>query len=193
VNRNIAGMRRFKSRLIALSAPSGAGKTSIAKALIKKHPEITISVSATTREKRYREENGIDYYFLTEEEFEKKISQGDFLEYERVHNEYYGTLKKTMDKIIENNKIALFDIDVQGALNIKSTYPEAILIFIKPPTKEELIRRLKGRKSENQEMIEKRLQRLPFEYEQSEKFDYVIVNEDFYTTVDKIYEIILES
>ncbi|MFC2088388.1 guanylate kinase [Calditrichota bacterium] len=185
-------MRKLKSSLIVLSAPSGAGKTSLARALVANNPQCAISVSATSRSKRFNEQNGIDYIFLTKEEFEKKISDGDFLEYEQVHGEYYGTLKKTVEDMIANNKSVVFDIDVNGALCIKRGHPEAILIFIKAPSEEELIRRLRGRKSETKEMIEKRLERLPYEYEQSKKFDYIIVNEHFNQTVNEIEKIVIE-
>lgn len=177
--------------MIVLSAPSGAGKTTLAKALLKKYPEMAVSVSATSRPKRNFEQNGIDYIFLSREEFENKILAGDFLEYEQVHDEYYGTLKKTVENMIAYGKIVLFDIDVNGALSIKKAFPESIIIFIKAPSKEELIRRLKGRKSENKDMINKRLSRLPYEYAQAKKFDHIVVNTYFNKTVEDLENIIL--
>jgi len=126
-------MKKFKSRLIAFSAPSGAGKTSLIKSLVARHKELVISISATTRKKRPKEEEGRDYFFLTLEEFNKKINEGKFLEYEEVHGEYYGTLKKTVDDFLDSDRIVLFDIDVNGALSVKEAYPEALLIFIKAP------------------------------------------------------------
>ena len=185
-------MKKFKSRLIAFSAPSGAGKTSLIKSLVARHEELVISISATTRNKRPQEEEGSDYIFLTLEEFNKKIKEGKFLEYEEVHGEYYGTLKKTVDDFLKEKRIVLFDIDVNGALSIKAEYPETMLIFIKAPDQDELIRRLKGRNSEETMIIKKRLERLPFEYEQSKKFDYTIINHNFYETVNKIDELIIE-
>jgi len=185
-------MKKFKSRLIAFSAPSGAGKTSLIKSLVARHKELVISISATTRNKRPKEEEGRDYFFLTLEEFNKKIKEGNFLEYEEVHGEYYGTLKKTVDDFLNSDRIVLFDIDVNGALSVKEEYPDALLIFIKAPDQEELIRRLKGRGSEETMIINKRLERLPFEYEQSKKFDYTIINHNFYETVNKIDELIID-
>ena len=185
-------MKKFKSRLIAFSAPSGAGKTSLIKSLVARHDELVISISATTRKKRPKEEEGRDYIFLSSEEFDKKIKAGEFLEYEKVHSDYYGTLKKTVDNFLKEKKIVLFDIDVNGALSIKDVYPESILIFIKAPDQEELIRRLKGRGSEETKIINKRLERLPYEYEQSKKFDYTIINHNFYETVNKLDELIID-
>jgi len=185
-------MKKFKSRLIAFSAPSGAGKTSLIKSLVARHKELVISISATTRNKRPKEEEGRDYFFLTLEEFNMKIKEGNFLEYEEVHGEYYGTLKKTVDDFLNSDRIVLFDIDVNGALSVKEEYPDALLIFIKAPDQEELIRRLKGRGSEETMIINKRLERLPFEYEQSKKFDYTIINHNFYETVNKIDELIID-
>ncbi len=130
-------MKKFKSRLIAFSAPSGAGKTSLIKSLVARHNEFVISISATTRQKRPKEVDGEDYYFLTETKFKEEIELGSFLEYEQVHGDYYGTLNKIVDDFLVKEKIVVFDIDVNGALNIKATYPETILIFIKAPSEEE--------------------------------------------------------
>jgi guanylate kinase len=185
-------MKKFKSRMIAFSAPSGAGKTSLIKSLVARHKELVISISATTRKKRLKEIEGIDYIFVTQDKFQEEIEKGSFLEYEKVHGEYYGTLRKTVENFLKEKKIVLFDIDVNGALNIKAAYPETLLIFIKAPTEDELIRRLKGRNSEETVIIKKRLERLPFEYDQSQKFDYVIINHNFYETVNKIDELIIE-
>jgi len=185
-------MKKFKSRLIAFSAPSGAGKTSLIKSLVARHKELVISISATTRKKRPKEKDDKDYFFITEKKFKEEINAERFLEYEEVHGDYYGTLKETVEDFLDDNKIVLFDIDVNGALNIRDVYPETLLIFIKAPNTDELIRRLKGRNSEETVIINKRLKRLPFEYEQSKKFDYTIINHNFYETVNKIDELIIE-
>jgi guanylate kinase len=175
-----------RNSFLVLSAPSGAGKTTIARQLIKRNKNIVISVSATTRPKRPRETDGKDYYFFTRKKFEEYINQGNFLEYEQVHGYYYGTLKDVVDKWVQEEKIILFDIDVNGALSIKSNYPHALLVFIKAPSFEELKRRLKSRKSESDEDMNTRLRRLEYEYSQAEKFDYIIINEDLHKTIEEI-------
>lgn len=183
----------FISRYIAFSAPSGAGKTTIVKRLASKYSQISISVSATTRPMRPGEREGKDYFFLSEEEFRKAIEHREFLEYEKVHGYYYGTLKKSVDSLVREGKVVLFDIDVKGALSVKRHYPQAVLIFIKPPSKAELIRRLQSRRSETEDMIQKRLQRLPFEYEQAKYFDYIVVNDRLNDAVLSIENIIIKK
>lgn len=184
---------RFKSPYIVFSAPSGGGKTTIVKKLNERHPETVISISATTRPKRINEQDGVDYYFLDKETFEKYIKEGKFLEYELVHGNYYGTLKEVVDRHIAEGKVVLFDIDVNGALSIKKHYPDAILIFLKPPSEQALIERLKKRKTETEESIRKRLSRLPYEYDQAAKFDYIVINDDLDETIRKIEEYILSD
>jgi len=179
------------SSYIAFSAPSGTGKTTIVKALVQKYPDLfTISVSATTRPVRPSEIDGVDYFFLTEAEFRQKISEGQFLEYEEVHGLLYGTL---LDKVLgwrESGKCILFDIDVNGAQSVKQRFPETITIFLMPPDEEELVRRLKKRKSETPESIKKRLARLKYEYQQADKFDHVLINDQLDETILKIEAII---
>ncbi len=184
---------KFKAPYIVFSAPSGGGKTTIVKILNEKYPQTVISVSATTRPKRPNEVDSVDYYFLTVEKFEQKIKEGKFLEYEQVHGHYYGTLKQVVDEHVKHNKVVLFDIDVNGALSIKKHYSNAILIFIKPPNEQVLIERLKKRHTETEERIRKRLQRLPYEYEQAKKFDYIIVNDDLQTTLKEVEKHILDE
>ncbi len=182
--------RIHKPQLVVLSAPSGAGKTTICRILARRNPDFKISVSATTRPPRPGEKDGTDYYFISEEEFRKRVEQNDFLEYEKVHGHYYGTLKSKVKELLENNFTVLFDIDVNGALSIKRHFPDAILIFIRPPSLEELKRRLKKRAAEDEGEIEKRLKRLPEEYAKSVFFDYDIINNDLEETVQKITNII---
>jgi len=184
--------RIHKPKLVVLSAPSGAGKTTICHILAQRNPDFKISVSATTRPPRPNEKDGVDYYFLNENEFLKRVEQNDFLEYEKVHGYYYGTLKSKVKELLNNNFTVLFDIDVNGALSIKRHFPDAILIFIRPPSLEELRRRLKKRAAENEAEIEKRLKRLPEEYAKSVFFDYDIINNDLEETVQKITNIIRE-
>ena len=142
-------------KFIALSAPSGAGKTTIAQELVKRHKDMVISVSATTRDKRPYEIDGIDYHFMTRSEFEQNISAGNFVEYEEVHGNLYGTLNRTVEEFTAADKSVVFDIDVKGALAIKHKYPQTILIFINAPSEKESIERLRNRKSENEETIKK--------------------------------------
>jgi len=174
-----------------LSAPSGGGKTTIARMLVKRYENVSISISATTREKRPREEEGKDYYFLSKSEFNKNIQKDNFLEHEEVHGDYYGTLKNRVEELVKQGQIVIFDIDVNGALSIKKTYPEAILLFVKPPSLEELKTRLKRRKSESDEAINKRLSRIEFEYKKSEAFDHIIINDNLNHTVEEIEKLIL--
>ena len=183
-------MSEFRSQLIVLSAPSGAGKTTIANALVDRYPEMAISVSATTRKKRPREKEGIHYHFIDESRFKEYIEQNNFLEFEEVHGDYYGTLKSDVDKLLEMGKTVVFDIDVKGALSIKEIYPRAILIFIKTPSLSELRKRLKNRKSESEGAIQKRLHRIEFEYTQAGKFDHIVVNDKLDHAIEQILGLI---
>ena len=182
--------KNHKSLLIVLSAPSGGGKTTISKELLKIHADLKISISATTRAPRPHETNGQDYLFLTEAEFNEKIQNNEFLEYEEVHGKLYGTLKSNVQKLLSQGNSVVFDVDVKGALKIKKEFPEAILVFIRPPSFEELQNRLKNRKAENAEEIENRLKRLPEEYAHASHFDYDITNTILKDTVERITAII---
>ena len=180
-------------KFIVLSAPSGAGKTTIAKKLAQRNANMVIAISATTRPKRPREVDGKDYFFIGKEEFEKHIHNGDFIEYEQVHGDFYGTLLNIVESLKSAGKIVLFDIDVKGALNIKKLYPDSLLIFIEAPSIEELQRRLQRRRSDSFAAIKKRLDRIKFEYEQAKKFDHIVVNEKLEETVQYIEELIKQT
>ncbi len=182
--------RQGNPQLVVLSAPSGAGKTTICKKLVERNPDFRISVSATTRPPRPGEQDGVDYFFISPQEFQQKIRKGEFLEYEQVHGNYYGTLRQKVEHLLDSGFTVLFDIDVNGALKIKQQYPDAILIFIRPPSLEELKRRLRNRKTEDPQEIEKRLQRLPEEYQKAVFFDYEVVNDDLLRTLLTIEKII---
>lgn len=178
--------------LIALSAPSGAGKSTICDLLLNRNPVYQLSISATSRAPRGKEKNGVEYFFFERDVFLQKIENGDFLEYEEIHGNYYGTLKSTIQPLLEQNKITLFDVGVYGAMNLKKLYPENVLtFFIHAPSLAELKSRLQARKTEDDQQIQKRLQRLPEEYAQAAFFDYQIVNEDRDETVEKIERYIL--
>lgn len=165
-----------KGKIIAISSPSGGGKTSIVKKVLERFPEIVFSVSATTRPKRKNETNGVEYYFITEEEFIKDINKDEFVEWERFYDYYYGTYKRFITENIENGRSVLLEVDVKGALSLKKIYPESKLIFIDPPSLEELIRRLKTRNTESQEDFQKRIDRAKMELDSKYKFDYVVQN-----------------
>jgi guanylate kinase len=167
------------NKLIIVTAPSGAGKTTIVHHLLKTFDNLAFSVSATNRAKRAHETDGIDYYFLTTDELKHLITEGAFLEYEEVYdNQYYGTLKKEMERLWALGKCIVFDVDVKGAINIQKAYPkESLSVFIKPPSKDVLLERLKNRKTETPESLKKRITRASEELTYENRFDTVIVND----------------
>ena len=184
--------KRLKPQLIVLSSPSGGGKTTICKLLAEENPDFRISVSATTRKPRPNEKDATDYFFISQKEFFQRVENKEFLEFEEVHGHYYGTLKSTVQDLLDRGFSVLFDIDVNGAMSIKKHYPKAILIFVRPPSLTELKKRLRARKTDNEYDIERRLKRLPVEYAKAEFFDYDIVNHELDKTVNEIHNIIRE-
>jgi len=174
--------------LYVIAAPSGAGKTTIVKEILRQKPDLVFSISATTRKKRSDELNGKDYFFFTKEEFKKKIENDEFVEHEVLFNgEYYGTLKSYVNKNLMNGKSVIFDIDVNGALSIKEKYGDkAKLIFIMPPEKETLKERLKNRATESKEQIEERIKRVDLEIGKANDFDYIVVNDKLETAVSEV-------
>ena len=164
---------------ITISAPSGSVKTTLCKALQLVEPEIEWSISYTTREKRSMEENGVDYFFISEKEFEDLIIQGHFVEWQNVHGFYYGTSVSNLENAIENDKIMLIEMDVKGSMSIKELYPDQTFsIFIMPPSISQLRERLRGRGTDSEKRINIRLKRFQEEMEFRERFDYVMINED---------------
>ena len=164
---------------ITISAPSGSGKTTLCKALQLVEPEIEWSISYTTREKRSIEENGVDYFFISEEEFEDLIIQGHFVEWQNVHGFYYGTSLNNLRNAINNDKIMLIEMDVKGSMSIKKLFPDQTFsIFIMPPSISQLRERLRSRGTDSERRINIRLKRFQEEMEFREKFDYVMINED---------------
>jgi len=179
-------------KLIVISAPSGAGKTSIVHYLLKNIPELDFSVSACSREKRENETDGEDYYFLGVEGFKNKISENAFLEWEQVYkNQYYGTLSSEIERIWSEGNSVIFDVDVVGGLNIKKQYPEECLsIFIMPPSLEVLQERLVARASESAESLQKRLDKAEEEIAKKQEFDSIILNDNLDIACKKTMEVI---
>lgn len=173
------------SRLIIFSAPSGSGKSTIVSYLMREHPELRLafSVSCTSRAPRGTERHGVEYFFLSPEEFKAKIAQGEFLEYEEVYpDRFYGTLKEQVERQAEAGQNVVFDVDVVGGCNIKQYYGDrALSVFIQPPSVEELRRRLVGRATDAPEVIEQRLAKAEHELTYADKFDLIIVNDDLAT------------
>ncbi|HEX6169516.1 MAG TPA: guanylate kinase [Chitinophagaceae bacterium] len=168
-------------KLIIITAPSGAGKTSITKHLLKTFPaQLAFSISAATRQKRNYEEDGVDYHFMSVDEFKEKIQNQSFVEWEMVYEgKYYGTLKSEIHRIWKQDKIPLLDIDVQGAVHVRQQHPEqALSIFIEPPSVEELKRRLNSRGTETSESLATRVNKATYELSFKDHFDKVIVNND---------------
>ena len=169
------------SKLIIFSAPSGAGKSTIVRYLLAQGMPLQFSISATSRAPRGEEKNGVEYYFLTPEEFKKRIANNEFLEYEEVYTDkFYGTLKSEVDRILHEGRNVIFDVDCIGGLNIKKIYGErALSIFVMPPSVEELRKRLEKRGTDAPEVINARLAKAEYEISFASQFDIVVLNDDF--------------
>jgi guanylate kinase len=183
-------LKNKKGAIIAISAPSGTGKTTILRRILSDFPEIVFSVSATTRKRRKNEVEGVDYFFISEEEFKKKIQNNEFVEWELFYDYYYGTFRDFIENCINNGKSLILEVDVHGAVEIKRIYPDAVLIYIAPPSLEELRVRLKKRQTENEEDLKKRIERAKMELSHKDKFDYFIVNNDLNTAYNEIKNLI---
>ena len=183
-----------KGELIIFSAPSGSGKSTIVNWLMQEHPELQLyfSISCTSRAPRGTEQDGVEYFFLTPDEFRTKIQNGEFLEYEEVyHDRFYGTLKAQVERQREAGQNVVFDVDVKGGVNIKKHYgDEALSLFIQPPSVEELRRRLTGRGTDTPEAIEERLAKAEYELTFASQFDRIIVNDDLETAKQEALQII---
>jgi len=176
----------LKGNIIVISAPSGTGKTTIIRKVMDIIPELTFSISATTRDRRSFEVDGKDYFFITEEEFKKKIKNDEFVEWEKFYDYYYGTLKSFVNINLENNKSLIFEVDVMGALSIKKCYPESLLIFIEPPSIDALKERLIKRNTETEEDFKKRIARAEMEINYKEKFDCSIMNVNLDNAIEEV-------
>lgn len=179
----------MKNILMAISGPSGVGKGTLVKALLARRKDLIESVSCTTRAPRKGERDGREYFFLKREEFLSRIEKGDFLEYDEHFGNFYGTPKSFVKEALKEKSVIL-EIDVVGALNAKKEFPECVLVMIVPPSEEELKRRLKGRNSETDEEIERRLSRMEYEFSKKDEYDYIVVNDALDGAESKLEEII---
>ncbi len=178
--------------VLVVSAPSGAGKTTLCRYLLKEDPEISFSVSYTSRPPRRGEKEGQDYYFVSRETFEKMIKEDVFLEWAEVHGNFYGTSKKQVFKALENGRDILLDIDVQGANQVKKKLgKDAVLVFILPPSFEELEKRLRKRATEDETSIKKRLENAKKELAKAYEFDYLVLNDNLKTALEELRSILI--
>ncbi len=182
----------MQGKVVIFSAPSGSGKSTIINWLMTEHPELNLkfSISCTSRQPRGTEKDGVEYFFVTPEEFRRRIAAGDFLEYEEVYaDRYYGTLKAQVEKQLAAGENVVLDVDVKGGCNIKNFYgAKALSLFIQPPSVEELRKRLNGRGTDAPEVIEDRIKRAEFELSFAEKFDTIVVNDSLDAAKAETYE-----
>jgi len=183
-----------KGKMLIVSAPSGSGKSTIVNWLMQEHPELKLyfSISCTSRAPRGTEQNGVEYFFLTPEEFREKIENDEFLEYEEVYEgRFYGTLKAQVERQLEAGQNVVFDVDVKGGINIKKFYGDrAMSLFIQPPSVEELRRRLEGRGTDTPEAIENRLAKAEYEMTFAPQFDHIVVNDDLDTAKQETLQLV---
>lgn len=182
-----------KGTLFVLSGPSGVGKGTVLDALMKEFSGIEYSVSATTRERRPGEVDGDDYFFISEERFKELKKNNKFIESAKVHNNYYGTPKKYVDRVLADGKDIILEIDIQGAKQVKEKYPNAIFIFLKPPSIEELKNRLQKRGTENKKSKEVRLENAKDEIKEISEYDYTILNDEVENAVSELKRVILKE
>ena len=187
-------MASAKNKILIITAPSGAGKTSITKHLMQHFSQLAFSVSAATRQARGMEKDGVDYHFISTEDFKQKIQHDEFVEWEMVYEgKYYGTLKAELQKIWEQNKIPVLDIDVKGAIHVRQQFPESSLsLFIEPPSVEELKKRLQSRGTETAESIVARVNKASYELSFKDHFNKIIVNDDLQKACAAAVEIVQE-
>ncbi|MBR6630551.1 MAG: guanylate kinase [Alistipes sp.] len=179
-------------KLVIFSAPSGSGKTTIVRELLQRFPQFEFSISATSRQPRGKEQHGIDYYFLSTDEFRQRVERDEFVEWEEVYaGTCYGTLKSEVERIWAKGNVIVFDVDVMGGINLKRLFgDDACSIFIMPPSVEELERRLRGRGTDSEEVIQKRIGKAEFELSKSPEFDYTVVNDVLADAVNEATDII---
>ena len=182
-------MKNLK-KLIIITGPSGVGKGTVVKELLDRNKDIWLSISATTRNPRVGEKDGLNYYFISEERFKDMIDKKEFLEWAQFAGNYYGTPLSTVNEKIEKGFIVLLEIEVEGAKQIKEKFPESLSIFLLPPSKEELEKRIRNRGTEKEEAIDRRLSRADYEIASSDEFDFVLTNHNVDETVKEVFKII---
>ena len=182
-------MKNLK-KLIIITGPSGVGKGTVVKELLDRNKDIWLSISATTRNPRVGEKDGLNYYFINEERFKDMIDKKEFLEWAQFAGNYYGTPLSTVNEKIEKGFVVLLEIEVEGAKQIKEKFPEALSIFLLPPSKAELEKRIRNRGTEKEEAIDRRLSRANYEIASSDQFDFVLTNHDVDETVKEVFKII---
>lgn len=183
----------MNKKLYVISGSSGVGKGTVLKGFLENNPEFMLSISCTTRNPRPGEVDGVNYFFLSKEEFQDCIEKDKFLEWAEFAGNFYGTKKKYINKCLEENKDIILEIDTQGALQVKKRMPEAVLIFICPPSYETLENRLRGRHTEDEATIQKRLQEAKIELERAQSFDYRIVNDDLQNAIKSLEDVIYKE
>ncbi len=175
---------------VVLSAPSGAGKTTIAKALVEGREDVVFSVSVTTRPSRDNEVDGVDYHFLSEPDFRAIIEADEFVEWAEVHGHLYGTPRRALQDARDQGRFLILDIDVQGAMQVRLSVPDAVLVFVLPPTADALMQRLRERGTEGEDTLARRIENARGELEKASEFDYVVVNENLDQAIDDIRRIV---
>ena len=182
--------KKREALVVIVSAPSGSGKTTIVSELLEKMPDVKRSISFTTRPPREGEEDKQDYIFVSKEEFDKKIEQGDFLEWEKNFDNFYGTSKKQIEEALASGTDIILSIDVKGARKVKEAFPGSISVFIMPPSVEELVSRLRNRNTDQENQVSIRLKESRKEIESSDEYDYMIINKDLAVAVEELSSII---
>lgn len=183
-------MQNSKNKLFVISGSSGVGKSTVIKGFLERHQDFVFSVSCTTRPIREGEKDGVNYFYVSKEEFKNSIENDEFLEWAEFSDNFYGTKKEFVKNILAQNKNLILDIDTQGALQVKQKMPEAVLIFIAPPSYQDLEYRLRSRNTESEEAIAKRLDFVKLEIENSKYYDYIVINDELHHAISELERII---
>ena len=186
----INGSARHRGRLFVIAAPSGAGKTSLVRALMQREPALRFSISFTTRKQRPTEQHGRDYFFVSKDEFQRMVEAGELLEHAQVFDNYYGTARRQVEDALAAGQHLILEIDWQGAGQIRRALPECVSIFILPPSRSELERRLRGRGTDSEEAIQRRLRDASSDMTHWREFDHVVVNDDFERALGELQEVV---